>query len=49
MQADIAMDGGAATIHLGYDEELGHYLTPDEAQQYAVEVLLLVAQAKGQL
>ena len=32
----------------GYDEELGHYLTLDEAQQYAVEILLLVAQAKGQ-
>ncbi len=48
MQANIATDDGDVTIHLGYDEELGHYLTPDEAQQYAVEVLLLVAQAKGQ-
>ncbi len=49
MQANIATDDGDVTIHLGYDEELGHYLTPDEAQQYAVEVLHLVAQAKGQL
>ncbi len=49
MQANIATDDGDVTIHLGYDEELGHYLTLDEAQQYAVEVLLLVAQAKGQL
>ncbi len=49
MQANIATDCGDVTIHLGFDEELGHYLTPDEAQQYAVEVLHLVAQAKGQL
>ncbi len=48
MQANIATDDGDVIIHLGYDEELGHYLTLDEAQQYAVEVLLLVAQAKGQ-
>jgi len=49
MQANIATDDGDVTIHLGYDEELGHYFTPDEAQQYAVEILLLVAQAKGQM
>ena len=49
MQANLATDDGEVGIHLGYDEELGHYLTPDEAQQYAVEVLHLVAQAKGQL
>jgi len=48
MQASLATDDGDVTIHLGYDEELGHYLTPDEAQQYAVEILHLVAQAKGQ-
>ncbi len=49
MQANIATDDGDVIIHLGYDEELGHYLTLDEAQQYAVEILLLVAQAKRQL
>ena len=49
MTAYLALEEGETVVFVGYDESAGHHLTPDEAQKYACDLLLLVARARGQI
>ncbi|WP_411284880.1 hypothetical protein [Lapillicoccus sp.] len=49
MAAVLSDVAGQPHVHIGYDEEVGHYLTVREAHSYALEILFLVAQAEGQI